>query len=376
MNKSKLFLLFAYLKFDRILAFILTLIIFCCCSGEDLPGNSDNPQQDDTILTMKISPDTLKLTADGKSNGNFIVSLNKVSSFFAKSEKDWCILSDADGYGKISYTINVKVNINKEKKERLSKIYFYCDNLVHQAYVLQNAGQDDNNSSSNETGKNEIGGTLGTPIDLGLSVKWSSHNLGASKQEDPGEYFAWGELFPKDNYIEDNYEHFDYDEVTYNYIGDNISGTKYDAATSHWGKGWRIPTENEFKELMDKCEWKWGRVGEIKGYKILGPNGNSIFIPICGLIWGKSMCNNSIEIYLWSANINEKKDSECKGFIGDSDNYGFWNHKRFMGIPIRPVKDIESDRNELGNGDETASGNTGGENTGGENAGGGSTSTE
>lgn len=114
-------------------------------------------------------------------------------------------------------------------------------------------------------------------VDLGLSVKWASCNLGASKPEDFGNYYAWGETAPKDTYTEENYvapPEGDLDDA-------------HDAATVNLGKPWRMPTKDEMYELISKCTWVWvARIRPdgygIMGQLITGPNGNSIFLPAAG----------------------------------------------------------------------------------------------
>ena len=188
-----------------------------CNSGDDSPidSDSDSSSSPNEEFTMTISPDTLHLAADGKAQGTFTVSLSKVSSFYAKADMEWCKLSDADGYGKTSYIVKVVPSSNTDTKKRLAKISFHSGDVTQYAYVLQ------------EASKNKIGGTTGTAVDLGLSVKWSSHNLGAFSQEEIGAYLAWGELTTKKNYSEDEYQHYDYDNATYKNIGKNISVLKH-----------------------------------------------------------------------------------------------------------------------------------------------------
>lgn len=119
--------------------------------------------------------------------------------------------------------------------------------------------------------------TIPEAIDLGLSVKWASCNLGASKPEDFGNYYAWGETAPKDTYTEDNYiapPEGDLDDA-------------HDAATVNLGKPWRMPTKDEMYELISKCTWVWVARVRPDGYGIMGqlvtgPNGNSIFLPAAG----------------------------------------------------------------------------------------------
>ena len=109
-------------------------------------------------------------------------------------------------------------------------------------------------------------------VDLGLSVKWATCNIGASLPSDYGDYFAWGEAETKSEYTKDN-------SATYG----KISYTFLDAASAHWGSAWRMPTEAEYQELIDSCTWTWITVGGHKGCKVTSEkNGNSIFLPAAG----------------------------------------------------------------------------------------------
>ncbi len=110
-------------------------------------------------------------------------------------------------------------------------------------------------------------------VDLGLSVKWASFNIGADTEEDYGYIFAWGETEPKKEFSKQN-------SKTYEVEGfEKLSGED-DAANVLLGKGWRMPTQSECNELINKCKWEWTRVEGKGGYRITGPNGNSIFLPI------------------------------------------------------------------------------------------------
>ena len=116
-------------------------------------------------------------------------------------------------------------------------------------------------------------------VDLGLSVKWATCNVGATTPEGYGDFFAWGETSTKTEYTEDN------SKTSGNSMGDISGNSSYDAATANWGGNWRIPTEAEMKELIDRCNWKWTTQNGVKGYKVIGPNGNSIFLPAAGYHW-------------------------------------------------------------------------------------------
>ena len=124
--------------------------------------------------------------------------------------------------------------------------------------------------------------TAGQAVDLGLSIYWASCNLGAEKPEESGDYYAWGEIKPKGAYTERNYTYYDNNLMQYIEIGDDISGTQYDAATINLGSDWRMPTAYEMQELINKCSWEKTRINNILGYKVTGTNGNTIFLPLAG----------------------------------------------------------------------------------------------
>ena len=105
-------------------------------------------------------------------------------------------------------------------------------------------------------------------VDLGLSsgLKWATCNLGANSCEERGVAYRWGSITENGEY---------YSEM------EDISGNiQYDAATSNWGASWRMPSESEFKELIDECECSLVFENGIKGYKFAGVNGASIFLPV------------------------------------------------------------------------------------------------
>ena len=115
--------------------------------------------------------------------------------------------------------------------------------------------------------------TSGEYIDLGLGVKWASHNMGATSPEQVGDRYAWGELtsYTGDYAYKSNGSMID--------IGNNICGTSYDVAYVKLGSGWRLPTYNEMTALFKQCSYVFTTYKGAVGYLVQGPNGNSIFIP-------------------------------------------------------------------------------------------------
>lgn len=115
-------------------------------------------------------------------------------------------------------------------------------------------------------------------VDLGLSVLWATCNVGASAPYQKGKTYAWGETEPKEDGSKDNYWFYNKETKSYKDIGQDISGTIYDAARQEWGGDWRMPTKEEIYELIEKC--KWEHITTFDVYLVTGPNGNYIFMPL------------------------------------------------------------------------------------------------
>ena len=170
-------------------------------------------------------------------------------------------------------------------------------------------------------------------VDLGLSVCWAEHNIGASSPEEYGDYFAWGETEPKNNYREETYKYSGRD------IGRDISGTKYDVARAQWGDNWRMPRLEEIEELKEQCLWQWTEINGIKGYKVTGSNGNSIFLPATGYRNGGTVNFHGTNGYYWSASLREDYGNHAYYLSFYSGYHNWYIFGRINGLPVRPVTD-------------------------------------
>ena len=175
--------------------------------------------------------------------------------------------------------------------------------------------------------------SAGAVVDLGLSVYWCSCNVGAESPEEYGDYYAWGETKPKSSYTVENYSYYNNDTKVYTDIGENISGTEYDAATVNLGSDWRMPTNDEFQELLDKCTWEWTQINGINGYKVTAENGNSIFIPAAG--WDARYGVNEWTYYTIS-NGTQNTSNYCYSQSTNKPRIRL-SEKKYYGFPIRPV---------------------------------------
>lgn len=117
-------------------------------------------------------------------------------------------------------------------------------------------------------------------IDLGLSVKWASCNIGALSPEEFGNYYAWGETETKTYYAGDNSKWWNVKYVNLPLDSEGNIQSTYDAAIKEWGNSWRLPTKSELDELKNNCYWEWSTINGVKGYKLTSKiNNNSIFLP-------------------------------------------------------------------------------------------------
>ena len=181
-------------------------------------------------------------------------------------------------------------------------------------------------------------------IDLGLGVKWSCCNVGASKPYEYGGYYAWGETKEKDIYNWETYQygyynhshHYDYSHLVN--IGSNISGTSYDAATANWGAPWRMPTKGEVEKLLT-CSSVWMQVNGVNGRKFTSSNGNSIFLPVAGIRWDGELVDAGDGGVYWSSTLAQSDPSSVYSLIVNSD-YARWSSGfyRFGGQSVRPVR--------------------------------------
>ena len=190
-------------------------------------------------------------------------------------------------------------------------------------------------------------------VDLGLSVKWATCNVGATKPEEPGDYFAWGETLPKDYYDWSNYKwcngagaltkYCDNSDYAYSssYV-DKIYVLQLsdDAARVNWGGNWRMPLKSEFDELYASCTWKSTTQNGTAGYLVTGKNGKSIFLPKAGNKYQGSLEDLGSYGYYWSSTVcpySRGNDTYPHRAYAYGNGNEIFNFLRCCGLPVRPV---------------------------------------
>ena len=210
----------------------------------------------------------------------------------------------------------------------------------------------------------EGGSAMPEAIDLGLSVKWASFNLGATKPEEYGDYYAWGETEPYYSYLDPltwkEGKEAGYDWPSYRWCMGDFYLTKYcndsrygyngfsdtktvlnlgdDAARAHLGGTWRMPTDAEWAELRDNCTRTRTTLNGVNGVLFIANNGNSIFLPAAGIWLDTRHVEMGTNGYYWSSSLDSVNPTSAWGLYIDGsivsrDCY----YSRCRGFSVRAV---------------------------------------
>ena len=183
-------------------------------------------------------------------------------------------------------------------------------------------------------------------VDLGLSVKWATCNVGATSPGGYGSYYSWGEIIIKSEYDNCPTCGLSKSELqSQGYIdGEGNLTPQYDVATVNWGGNWRMPTYDELNELDSKCTWTWttqqGVNGYVNGYNVEGPNGNSIFLPVAGRRDGSSLDDAGSDGYYWSSTPSDYGNYGSYAYslyFNSSGSAAMSFYIRYLGQSVRPV---------------------------------------
>ncbi len=242
----------------------------------------------------------------------------------------------------------------RQPKPKSKKIYGSLSILLIGLIVATTFLPACKHSQKNQTNPTKIAHTAGPLtgnsnghdwVDLGLpsGIKWATTNLGASTPEENGDYYSWGETEPKIIYADTNCITYpkDFQSLLREKIVDadgNLT-KRYDAAATNWGHGWRMPTDQEYQELVENCKWEFTEINGVNGYLAVGPNGQSIFIIAAGYRLGHPPYQQGEYGFgdYWSATTVKELNrvSCCFGYSPKS--YGRRCYARYRGRTIRPV---------------------------------------
>ena len=180
---------------------------------------------------------------------------------------------------------------------------------------------------------------------------WATCNIGANSPEEYGDYFAWGETAPKDDYNWSNYKWCNgtlntwtmySTRSSYGYKGfvDNktVLDPEDDAACVNWGSSWRMPTTEQEQELYENCSSSWTVRDGVNGRLFIGPNGNTMFLPAAGGRSGASFSDvGSVGSY-WSRILFSIGPYSAYYLYFDSGNVRGGSIYRYCGFAVRAVR--------------------------------------
>ncbi len=215
--------------------------------------------------------------------------------------------------------------------------YYYCawlflNNMQYEfgeIKTFETLSANDSNTGNGGSSSSVSGTENGYDyVDLGLSVKWATCNVGASTPEGYGNYYAWGETTTKSTY----------NSSTYTYSSNPTTlPLNRDAVAVNWGGSWRMPTEAEQDELRTECSWTWTTLNGVNGYNVEGPNGNSIFLPAAGLRCDSDLRYAGSIGYCWSSSLGTYYSYYACSLNFYSDDVGWYYNGRLYGQSVRGV---------------------------------------
>ena len=202
------------------------------------------------------------------------------------------------------------------------------------------------------TGTGGGGGDEHAYVDLGLpsGLLWATCNVGADTPDAYGDYFAWGETTPKSVYDIDTYQYCNGYTLTkycnnssygYNGFTDNLTTLlpEDDAAAANWGNGWRMPTKEEFLELLDNTTVTWTQQNGVNGYLFTASNGNSLFLPSAGCHDDSGLLCVGDWGFYWSSSLSTDYPSNAWYFLFSSYGEGVFDESRYDGRSVRAVRE-------------------------------------
>lgn len=302
-----------------------------------------------TGITVETGTATDITTSSAKLSGKCIVN-------GAKLQESGILVHTSSSMSYTNYTKRASgtyTNFNATITGLMSNTtYYYC------AYAKDTEGNLYYGDVKNFKTVNQPIRSAKTAVDLGLSVKWAAGNVGATDETNYGQLYAWGETTTKSSYVWGTYLYCNYknnwsgmtkytipDGQTAGgwysngtFIGDNKSTLMLsdDAANANWGGNWRMPTESEFSELAYNCSWEWVTFHGMQGVWIVGPNGNSIFLPAAGWKSGTETHTLGVEGFYWTSSLGISDRAVALFISSGSIRWGTWKD-RFYGFAVRPV---------------------------------------
>ncbi len=235
------------------------------------------------------------------------------------------------------------------KKNLLNWMTILLMALVCGGFIACGGGDDDSDGfDSGSNAGNSTAPSFVKAVDMALpsGTKWANANVGANIEEGYGDYFAWGEVKPKDVYSHDNIKYdWETDAPNAKYTkndGKTVLEPQDDAATMNWGNSWKTPTKEQMEELVNNCKWEVTTQNGISGYRVTASNGNTLFFPAAGHYNEEHNSKLGIDCDYWTSSLETEGTTYSKAWdLTMSLSKGSArvdDDKRDMGLTVRPVR--------------------------------------
>ncbi|MDY4512116.1 MAG: hypothetical protein SPE10_01495 [Paludibacteraceae bacterium] len=228
----------------------------------------------------------------------------------------------------------------------MAAVFAACEKNDPSDNTNNNGTNTDQNDGNSNTGSDNATGTANGHdyVDLGLpsGTKWATCNIGATKPEEYGNYYAWGETTTKATYSWNTYTLTTDGGSTFTKYnttdGKTVLELADDAARANWGGAWRMPTDAEWTELRENCTWTWTTKNGVNGYEVKSNiNGNSIFLPAAGYRYDDDLYGAGDDGYYWSSSLSTDDPDDAWFVYFYSDDVGRYGYGRYYGQSVRPV---------------------------------------
>lgn len=163
-------------------------------------------------------------------------------------------------------------------------------------------------------------------VDLDLSVKWAKFNVGATAENESGGRFGYGDVSGVSNSINPD-----------DYASADIYKTASDVANRAWSGSVTLPTAADFEELFARCSKEWVEVDGVGGYKLTGPNGNSIFLPAAGSRTINTVSEDGVTGIYATGSINPSDSRFAVSFRFDAAGSSRTSTPVYEALSVRPV---------------------------------------
>ncbi len=327
-------------RIQYIIALFCSAIVLLSCDREKMPEGIFSTHD---VYYLEAEAYGTVLYGDTLLSSDRYIEAPSYVSWEITDIPEWITVSPVRGKGSATINITALENVGKNNRACILRVqsrtkgfeYLSAEIHVEQSRIVLWIKEDDI--------------TAGDVIDLGLpsGIKWASYNVGASAPEEFGGFYAWGETEEKSDYSLENYK-WGYNTMI-KYCSDSIYGTvdnktvlypNDDVAHVQWGGDWRMPTLAELNELQEKCTWVWSNLNSVYGYKVTGPNGNSIFLPAAGYRYGTGVISRGTYGYYWLSSLSDYGSGSDYAYamhFSSSEYYMWSSSPRYEGFTVRPV---------------------------------------